>query len=68
MNVGASLGARIEVRIEEILAKYFEGGHSGQVTIEKSGSRFKCDCALHLDTGVFLQAHAESHDPSLSFR
>jgi ribosomal subunit interface protein len=67
MNVGASLGARIEERISEILAKYFDGGHSGQVTLEKSGSGFGCDCAIHLDTGTFLQAHANGHDPSVCF-
>jgi len=67
MNVGAALSARIEGRISEILGKYFEGGHSGQVTIEKSGARFTCDCALHLDTGTFLQAHAEGHDASSCF-
>ncbi len=67
MNVGEALSERIKSRIGEALGKYFEGGYSGQVTLEKSGSRFDCDCTLHLDSGVVLQAAAWSHDPAASF-
>jgi ribosomal subunit interface protein len=67
MNVGAALSARIGDRLAEILDKYFEGGHSGQVTLEKTGARFTCDCTLHLDTGALLQAHAEGHDAPACF-
>lgn len=67
MNIGAALSERIESRIGEALGKYFEGGFSGQVTIEKSGSRFDCDCTLHLDSGMVLQAAAWSHDAAASF-
>jgi ribosomal subunit interface protein len=67
MNIGAALSQRIEDRISDALGKYFEGGFSGQVTIEKSGSRYDCDCALHLDSGAVLQAAATDHEPTAAF-
>ena len=67
MNVGDALSARIAERMGEMSAKYFGGGHSGHVTIEKSGSGFECDCLLHLDSGISLQAAAKGHDPVVCF-
>lgn len=67
MNIGDALSERIQDRIGEAVAKYFDGGFSGQVTIEKSTRGFDCDCAVHLDTGVVLQASAKSHDATASF-
>ncbi|MGA7383682.1 MAG: sigma 54 modulation/S30EA ribosomal C-terminal domain-containing protein, partial [Methylocella sp.] len=37
------------------------------VTIEPEGSGFRADCALHLVSGVTLQADAQSHEPYASF-
>ena len=41
--------------------------YSGQVIVEKAGSRFSSDCKVHLDTGVVLHAAGEANDPQLSF-
>ena len=67
MNIGEALGQRIQDRIGDAVAKYFDGGHSGHVTVEKSGSRFDCDCTIHLDTGMTLQATASGHDAISGF-
>ena len=67
MNIGEALNERIQDRIDEAVSKYFDGGHTGHVIIEKSGSGFSCDCTIHLDTGVVLQATAENHDPTACF-
>ncbi|MCB1428931.1 MAG: ribosome-associated translation inhibitor RaiA [Nitratireductor sp.] len=67
MNIGESLSQRIEDRINEAVGKYFDGGFSGHATIEKSGSAFESDLAIHLDTGVVLQATARAHDAQISF-
>ena len=67
MNIGDALSQRIEDRIDEAVTKYFDGGYSGQVTIEKSVRGFDCDCAVHLDTGVVLQANGRAHDATTSF-
>ena len=67
MAIGDALRHRIEDRIEEAVTKYFDGGYFGHVTVEKSGSGFECDCLIHLDTGVVLQAKARMADATACF-
>ncbi len=67
MEIGDSFRVRIGDQIEQAVTKYFDGGYSSQVTVEKSGSRFSADCKLHLDTGVVLQANGQANDPQAAF-
>ncbi|MEL6921990.1 MAG: ribosome-associated translation inhibitor RaiA [Pseudomonadota bacterium] len=67
MNVGESLETRIQTRMADAIEKYFGHGFSGHVTIEKQSAFFVCDCFIHLDSGVILQASARETDPSVSF-
>ncbi|MCF3639217.1 ribosome-associated translation inhibitor RaiA [Rhizobium sp. TRM95111] len=67
MEIGDSFRLRIEEQVAEAIAKYFDGGYSSQVTVEKAGSRFSADCKVHLDTGVALQANGEANDPHAAF-
>lgn len=67
MDIGEAFRTRIEDHISDAVTKYYSGGYSGQVTVEKSGSRFTTDCKVHLDTGVVLQATGEAQDPQPSF-
>ncbi|MBK5564946.1 ribosome-associated translation inhibitor RaiA [Ensifer sp. 2YAB10] len=67
MEIGDSFRARIGEQIEQAVTKYFDGGYSSQVTVEKSGSRFSADCKLHLDTGVVMQANGQANDPQAAF-
>jgi len=68
MEIGDAFRQRIEDQIAEAVTKYFDGGYSSQVIVEKSGSRFTADCRLHLDTGTTLQANGEANDPLVSFQ
>ncbi len=67
MEIGDSFRQRIEDQIGMAVTKYFDGGYSGQVTVQKSSSRFAADCKLHLDSGVVLHAAGEAMDPQLAF-
>ncbi|MEM6461804.1 MAG: ribosome-associated translation inhibitor RaiA [Pseudomonadota bacterium] len=67
MEIGEAFRARIEDRIGDAVTKFFDGGFSGQVTVEKSGSRFSTDCLIHLDTGASLQATGKALEPQASF-
>lgn len=67
MDIGDAFRTRIEGRIGEAIDKYFDGGFSGRVTVEKSGTRFSADCTIHLDTGVVLQARGDAMDPQAAF-
>ncbi|MEK1865199.1 MAG: ribosome-associated translation inhibitor RaiA [Rhizobium leguminosarum] len=67
MEIGESFRQRIEDQIGEAVTKYFDGGYSSQVTVEKSSSRFAADCKIHLDSGVVLHAAGEAADPQQAF-
>jgi ribosomal subunit interface protein len=67
MEIGDAFRSRIEGRISEAIDKYFDGGFSGHVTVEKSGSRFAADCMVRLDTGISLQATGEAQEPVSAF-
>jgi ribosomal subunit interface protein len=67
MEIGDSFRQRIEDQIGEAVTKYFDGGYSSQVIVEKAGSRFSADCKVHLDTGIVLHAAGEANDPQISF-
>ena len=67
MDIGDALRHRIEDRIDEAVTKFFDGGYSGHVTVEKSGAGFHCDCMVHLDTGIVLQAKASMDDATACF-
>jgi putative sigma-54 modulation protein len=53
---------RVNARVVEALAKYFDGGYSGHVTIGKDGFGFLTECVIHLDSGIVLQAEAMAAD------
>ncbi|MEM9221309.1 MAG: ribosome-associated translation inhibitor RaiA [Pseudomonadota bacterium] len=67
MDIGNALRQRIEERVSDSVDKYFDGNHSGQVTMSKTGAGFVCDCVLHLDTGIVLRASATAGDAIRAF-
>jgi ribosomal subunit interface protein len=62
IDVGEALRARINDRIAEATAKYFDGGFSGHVTVGKDGFGFRTECVIHLDSGIVLEADAMAAD------
>src|SRR4051794_25558725 len=62
IDVGDALRARINRRVTDATAKYFDGGFSGHVTIGKEGFGFRTECAIHLDSGITLEAQALAAD------
>ncbi|MDQ0503450.1 ribosome hibernation-promoting factor, HPF/YfiA family [Xanthobacter agilis] len=62
IDVGEALRARLTERVSEVLAKYFDGGWSGHVTVSREGSGYRSECLLHLDSGVNLQTQANAQD------
>ena len=43
MEVGEAFRQKIEDQIEEAVTKYFDGGYSSQVTVEKAGGGFEAE-------------------------
>ncbi|WP_306891369.1 ribosome hibernation-promoting factor, HPF/YfiA family [Ancylobacter amanitiformis] len=66
LDVGEALRQRVADRVAGAMGKYFDGGWSGHVTVAREGSGYRSDCALHLDSGTILQAHADAQDPYAS--
>jgi ribosomal subunit interface protein len=62
VSVGEALRGRVSERTEEVLRKYFDGNYSGHITLSKDGFGFRTDCALHLDSGITLEAESNAVD------
>jgi putative sigma-54 modulation protein len=62
IDVGAALRSRVNQRLVQATAKYFDGGFSGHVTIGKEGFGFRTECVVHLDSGIVLEAVALAAD------
>src|SRR5258707_2721588 len=62
IDIGEALRARVNQRIADATTKYFDGGYSGHVTIGKEGFGFRTECAIHLDSGITLEAEAIAAD------
>ncbi|CCE09458.1 putative sigma (54) modulation protein [Bradyrhizobium sp. STM 3843] len=62
ISVGEALRGRVSERTAEVLSKYFDGNYSGHITLSKDGFGFRTDCALHLDSGITLEADANAPD------
>jgi ribosomal subunit interface protein len=72
MDIGEAFRTRIQARIDDAIAKYFNGGFSGHVTVTKeasarNGARFSADCTVHLDSGLTLQAAGAGPDAVPAF-
>ncbi|MFO1149968.1 MAG: ribosome-associated translation inhibitor RaiA [Alsobacter sp.] len=66
LDIGEALRAQVNERVSTAVSKFFDGGFTGHVTVEKEGTGFRTDCALHLASGVTLQAEGMAHDAYLS--
>jgi ribosomal subunit interface protein len=62
ISVGEALRGRVSERTDEVLRKYFDGNYSGHITFSKDGFGFRTDCALHLDSGITLEAESNAAD------
>ena len=67
LDIGQALRQHVEERLLQLQQKYFEGTVHAHVTVEKQRTGFQTDCALHLATGLVLQAHGSAGDAHPSF-
>ena len=67
MDLGDALRGQVNDRLGSALGKYFDGGYTAEVVMEREGSGIRTECHVHLDTGIDLQSHGASQDPYTSF-
>lgn len=66
LDIGEALRSQVSDRISSAIGKFFDGGFSGHVIVEREGAGFRTDCTLHLSSGVTLQAEGTAQDAYLS--
>src|SRR3974390_108523 len=62
LDIGEALRGRVSARVADAMAKFFDGGFSGHVTVAKDGFGFRTECAIHLDSGVTLHTEGMAAD------
>lgn len=62
LDIGEALRGQISDRVAAAIMRYFEGSYTGHVIVEKEGGGFRTHCAIHLSTGVTLQASATAQN------
>jgi ribosomal subunit interface protein len=67
LDVGSALREHVEDRLRQFQQRYFEGTVHAHVTVEKQRGGFHTDCAVHLATGLVLQAHGSAPEAHPSF-
>ena len=67
IDIGSALRGQVDERLSAALTKYFDGGWSALVTVEREGTGFRTECHVHLDSGIDLHARGQAGDAYLSF-
>lgn len=67
MDVGEALRTRIEDELTAGVSKYFSRATDAQVTVSKNGVGCEVDCAVHLSSGISLQAQGHGGDAHSAF-
>lgn len=67
LDVGVALRTHVIEQLEASVGKYFDRPVDGQVTLTKEGHEFRVDCAVHLSSGMRLNAQARAVDVYASF-
>src|SRR6201990_641059 len=62
ISVREALRGRVSARTAEVPRTYFDGNYSAHITLSKDGFGFRTDCALHLDSGITLEAESNAAD------
>ena len=67
MDVGDALRGKAEDHFDAVVAKYFDGGYDGHLTLTPDGAGFRADCIVHLDSGAMLQSSALGGDATSAY-
>lgn len=62
VDIGQALREHLETKISDALGKFFDGGYTGTIVVEREGSGYCVDGNLHLSSGTVLQAHGKGHE------
>jgi ribosomal subunit interface protein len=63
LDIGESLRQHVLDKVQDMIARYFDGSVGGHVVISREGSGYRSDCTLRLSSGVQLHAEGRAHEP-----
>jgi len=67
LDVGDSLRAHVQERLQASVSKYFDRPVDAHVTFSKEGHEFRADCAVHLASGLHVTTQARAGDAYAAF-
>lgn len=67
IDIGDSLREHVETSLSGGISKYFERPAQAHVTFSKDGNGFRCDCSVHLDSGIQLQSSGNNQEIYAAF-
>lgn len=67
LDIGDSLRAQVETRIQGAIVKYAERGGSGHVIVSRDGAGFRTECVVNLGSGTMLESSGVAADAYASF-
>lgn len=67
LSVGDALRTKAQEQIGAVIAKYFDGGFEGHMTLEHEGPGFRAVLMIHLDSGADISASAYGGDAISAF-
>lgn len=67
LDVGDALRTRITEELSAGVEKYFARASDAAVSVSRNGVGFEVDCAVHLASGISLQAHGLGGDAHAAF-
>lgn len=67
VQIGETLPVGVRTRLEDVVAKHFDGGAEANVVFSHNGPFFRADCTLHLDSRTVLKSEGEGQDAHHAF-
>lgn len=67
IDIGAALTEHVEGNMSNVVSKYFDRPVDASVTFSPDGKAFRCDCHVHLPTGLTAQSGGKGHDIYAAF-
>jgi ribosomal subunit interface protein len=67
IQIGETLPAGVRVRLEDVVAKHFDGGAGANVVFSRNGPFYRADCTLHLDSKTVITSQGEGPDAHRAF-
>lgn len=67
LDLGDSLRTYVEEKLPAAVSKYMDNAIEAQVLFRREASMYRCQCSVHVGSGIDMQAEAEGADIYGSF-